>query len=172
MASKPTNFEVQKRVDKVFDMLMNGLPRARILQFASEKGWDVTDRTVDSYIRAARKLFAQAALTQKQEQIGIAISRLNNLYEKCMMIQDYKAALAVQKEMNTLLGLHEPAKQAIKIDDWRTRLLEDIQNGTIRLSDVIREFGSAQDLMSAINEPSLATRLFAAAGLQLQNSED
>jgi hypothetical protein len=62
-------------------------------------------------------------------------------------------------------------KHTLVLDDWRTRLLEDIQKGTVVLPDVIQAFGGQEDFVNAINEPSLATQLFAAAGLQLQDRQ-
>ena len=68
---------------------------------------------MDTYISAAKQLLIKQSETIHEEQLGLAISRLNNLHEKCIKIQDYKAALAVQKELNTLLGLHKPTKHEV-----------------------------------------------------------
>jgi hypothetical protein len=50
----------------------------------------------------------RAAAPKRQREIGKAAARLNQLYGKCMQIQDFKAALAVQREISTLFALYAP----------------------------------------------------------------
>ena len=105
---------------EIFNLLVLGTSRADILQYCSKKReeskiqtpqnvqWDVGERQIDEYIRHARKRLKQSASYQRDEMLGIAIERLNRLYKDNLKVQDYKGALAVQREINTLLGLHAP----------------------------------------------------------------
>lgn len=108
-ASKATNFEAQKRVNTVYRMLLLGVSRADIVEY-TEKEWQIAHSMTDEYIARANELFKAQAETVRDEQFGKAMARLQNLYEKNMKIQDYKAALATQKEINALLGLYAPTK--------------------------------------------------------------
>lgn len=112
-APKATDAEIMKRVNKVYALLLTGVSRADIIEYTEKNKWGVQDSTIDTYIRKANDRFAEQSRTVHDEQLGLAISRLNNLHEKCVKTQDYKAALMVQKELNTLLGLHKPTKHEV-----------------------------------------------------------
>lgn len=103
--------QANERVSKIYELKVLGLSRAEIIQYVSEKTeWNITDRQIDNYIlQATERLKAQAEY-ESNEQLGMAISRLNKLYQSNLKVQDYKGALAVQRELNSLLGLHAPQK--------------------------------------------------------------
>lgn len=105
---KATNAESAERVTKVYDLLILGLSRQEIMQYCS--AWQITTRQIDVYIQKATERLKTHADYQREEQLGIAINRLNKLYRDNLKVQDYKGALAVQKELNLLLGLHAPQK--------------------------------------------------------------
>ena len=55
MNRRTSNAEKEQRVATVYGLLTDGRSRYEIHQFAStESDWDVSDRTVDSYIACAR----------------------------------------------------------------------------------------------------------------------
>lgn len=81
---------------------------------------------------------------------------------------DWRAAVEFLKRRDSK---NWSATQTVAIHDWRMQLLEDIQSGAVKLDAVLQAFGGKDDFESAINEPSLAARLFAAAGYQLQDAE-
>jgi arsenate reductase-like glutaredoxin family protein len=112
-AKKSTKFEVKKRVMKVFDLLAKGVSRADIIQFAAKSEWDVSIRTVDTYIQRAHTLFSKHSQIKIDQETGLAIHQLRNLYESNMKIHDYKTALATRKELSELLGLYQPKKTQI-----------------------------------------------------------
>jgi len=103
--AKKTEAET-KRVDKVIDLLCTGLTAAEVEKFVIEKtDWNIKPQTVGRYIReATKKILARGDFDPKY-QMGQAIIRLDEMYKRSMVIQDFKAATAVQKEMNRLLGL-------------------------------------------------------------------
>jgi len=107
--AKATNAEVKKRIKQVSKMLLRGLSRAEIIQYAAEY-WEIEERQVDTYINRANKGFAKSSIFDTSEQLGIASQRLTDLYGKNMRIDDYKAALAVQKELTRLLGIDAPQR--------------------------------------------------------------
>jgi hypothetical protein len=106
---KSTIFEVQKRVNTVYKMLLLGVSRADICEYALTN-WNISDGQTDRYIADANDVFKTQSQYIRDDEFGKALSRLQNLYEKNMKIQDYKAALATQKEINTLIGLYPAAK--------------------------------------------------------------
>jgi hypothetical protein len=62
-----------------------------------------------SAIAEARLRILIAARWQRDEQLGTALVRLNDIYRRALSAQDAKTALAVQKELNRLLDLYRPA---------------------------------------------------------------
>lgn len=106
---KATNHEAEKRVNLVYKMLLLGVSRADIIDYATNN-WNIGAAMTDKYIAEANAIFKQQAEYIREDEFGKAVSRLQNLYEKNMKIQDYKAALATQKELNELLGMY-PAKK-------------------------------------------------------------
>lgn len=104
--------EVESRVTTIFGLMLNGASRKEIIQYSTEK-WDITDRQTDSYIKRARELYEEEMQSTREQHIGLAYARLNGLYMKTTKVQDYRSALAVQREINILLGLHAPTKQEV-----------------------------------------------------------
>ncbi len=113
--AKSSSAIVDTRVNQIYNLILSGANRGDIIQFATDKEWGVTDRAVDLYIQRAREEMAAHAKDYREanQLHDIAINRLNSLYAKSLKIQDYKTALAVQKEMHALFGLYPPTRQEI-----------------------------------------------------------
>lgn len=110
--AKSTKAETKRRIKAVSKLLLNGASRADILQYAIES-WNISEPQTDKYIASANKGFAQSAVFSSDEQIGIAINRLNRLYMYHLENKDYRDALTVQKEINKLFGLYAPEKKEL-----------------------------------------------------------
>ena len=111
-----SKYQKVKRVEAVLDLMIMGLSTKEIRETALGEeaaggyGWKITERTLENYIAAASKLLIEASKKsqeQREAQLGLAIARLNDLYSRNMTIQDYKAALATQKELNVLHGFRK-----------------------------------------------------------------
>lgn len=112
MAKKSTKAEVKRRIRAISKLLLNGASRADILQYAIEL-WSISEAMVDKYIAKANEGFKQSAAFNNDAEVGKAINRLNRLYMAHIENKDYREALAVQKELNKLLGLYAPEKKEI-----------------------------------------------------------
>jgi len=107
---------IDARTDTVLNLIVMGLTRREILRYVTKDAdppWDVCNRSVDRYIAAAKKIIEKAAEVNIQRELGLSSKRLEDLYKRNISIQDYKGALAVQKERNELFGLK---KQGIDIN--------------------------------------------------------
>lgn len=152
-SQKPTAVEKDKRVNQVLKLLLNGLSRAEICQFVSEKtDWNVDERTIDRYIAEANAIFKEKSNIIREQEIGKSLLRLENLYARNMQITDFKAALAVQKEINAMLGLNAP--KSIELTTWETKALEYIRDGRVKYAAMVAEYGE-----------DLAADLFRKAGV-------
>jgi hypothetical protein len=139
--NKSTQAEKEARLNKVYELLISGATRYQIHQYANQKTeWDVAERQIDHYIAEANTLIAQEAEFHRAREFGRGVAALNDLYQRCMKVQDYARALAVRRELNSLLGLHPDKTQTLKIegiDDAQLKVLVDAlaQRGK-RASDV------------------------------------
>jgi len=106
---KSTDAEIEIRVAKVYDMLIEGTPRPKILQFGSTT-WGVSDRTTDEYIKRAKTFLVEQNEKDRDLNRALAIQRLNNIYFRCMKVQDFQRAIAAQKELNQLQDLYAPTR--------------------------------------------------------------
>lgn len=65
---------------------------------------------IDHYLAEARRLIAEIAKVDVDSELGAAILRLRDLYERSVRIQDVKTALATQKEIAKFLDLYGHAR--------------------------------------------------------------
>jgi hypothetical protein len=94
------------------------------------KGKGQSDEDIMDAMDAALYYYRTLAEFSPEEEMGKAYSRLNLLFMSCMKIQDYKGALAVQRELNRLLSLggkgepDDPIKNARIIEASINQILE------------------------------------------------
>jgi len=108
---KATNAEASQRTRAVYEKLVQGASRAEILQYVAKEAWGINERSIDYYIQRATKKLEKEAAPAREIELGKAKARLAMLFARSLQIKDYKGALAIQKEINTLLGLNAPARQ-------------------------------------------------------------
>ena len=140
--AKATSAEVDKRVQQVYKSLLAGLTRPQIiLRYAST--WEVSDRQIDTYIKRAGELLAQESSFHRKQEFGKAKGRLDALFRQARKDKDTRAAVAVQKEINTLLSLYLPPPvqtlQLLGVDREMVALLDaELQAHGMTLSRVIQ----------------------------------
>jgi hypothetical protein len=98
--------------DQVTLLLLNGTAADKVENFCAQKGLDPA--AAAELVTDARNRITIAADYQRDEQIGTAVLRLNDLYQKAAVAKppDHKSALAAQRELNKLLGLYAGGGQA------------------------------------------------------------
>jgi len=109
MAKKSTDAEMEIRHATVAEMIVKGQSRQDILQYGS-KEWNVSDRTIDSYIDAAWSKIKSSVDKDVDKQVQLALSRYEDLYKRSFQIQDYRECRQVQNDIVKLLGLAEAQK--------------------------------------------------------------
>lgn len=113
MPGKTEKAERIKRVDAVFDLLIAGARRRDIIEYAQKNNWGVVPATIDTYIRSANDKLIQESQANREQELGRAINRLHNLYARASRVNDFRTALAAQRELSLLLGLHAPTRQVL-----------------------------------------------------------
>lgn len=107
--AKATNAQTTRRVTAIYKLILLGADRESIMQYVTKEGWDVETRMIDDYAARARKLLIELTKTDRENQLALARARLNLLFAKTVALNDYKTALAIQKDINALEGLYAPA---------------------------------------------------------------
>src|SRR5512132_2760108 len=93
--------------DRVVLLLVNGMNAEQAEAFAVQSGAD--PETARQVVSDARKRITVAADYTRDEQIGRAVMRLDDLYAKSIAGQDIRTALQAQRELNRLLDLYAGA---------------------------------------------------------------
>lgn len=157
--NKITNIERDRRVTIVYDLLVLGTSRAQILQYATNKEWNVRTRQIDNYIKQANDHFVKESQSHREAELGKARRRLEDLYQKTMKVQDYQRALAVQREINALFGLYAPEKH--ELITWEDEIIALLREGKVTSEQVRAEIGN-----------ELAENLFKRTGLSIAVSRE
>ena len=106
-----TKEEIDKRIERIYQMLLLGVRPREIWRSLSENTKNPYTQPFHVFERdlsKARALLEKDAAPQRKETLSRNKARLEWLFMKSVGIQDYKGALAVVREMNELLGLHKP----------------------------------------------------------------
>lgn len=116
MAKKGSkNKPSQKQLEQVFDWLISGATRDEIARYvAAKKDWAITPKDLAGLIVQAGEMVEDMAEPLRDQARGTAIARLNLIYKRSIALQDYKVAIAAQKEINDLLGLAGAAAEKRK----------------------------------------------------------
>ncbi len=113
-ARKSTKAEVAQRVEEVFRLRLGGAELADIRQFASapEQQWDVSDRQLWRYIRAADRLVKRRFDARAEHLLARHCLQRRLLYAHAMGAGDFGTALRVLQDEAKLEGLYPPTKIA------------------------------------------------------------
>lgn len=110
-APKPTRAEREARITEVFKLLIIGLARHDIVRYVADRTiWNLKERAIDYLIARATARFEAHAKVRRDQELGKAIARLNDLYSRTHRVQDFKTCLMAQRELNELLGLYAPKR--------------------------------------------------------------
>ena len=82
------------------------------------------NKIIDMYIQRARNIIRNYSKQKREDIINTGLARLDMLFARSMNIQDYKGALAAQKEIHDLTGVRAPREQKIIGDKDNPLILE------------------------------------------------
>lgn len=126
---KSTDAQIEIRRRIAFKLLLNGASRQELKQYyalefkkTGNEYWNVADRTISSDIAAFKKEMEKLAIIHREEELGLARARLDNLYRRASNDNDIKTALAIEKTRIELFRLNEV------LSDESDELLEELIN--------------------------------------------
>jgi hypothetical protein len=137
---KATKAEAMNRLREVTKLLLAGAEFAEIRQFAAERQWGITDRSIRRYMEAAYKRMADASKRDSKQLLGRHLMQRRALYARCLKQGDHRTALNVLKDEAALQGIYPPTKIAPTTPDgqhpypglrqpafsWRERLVRTV----------------------------------------------
>jgi hypothetical protein len=91
-------------LNKIVLLVVSGLSEDAVI-CACQDNLGLPDADAKAAYAEARRRVCLAAQYHPDEQLGVSITRLNDLYARSLKIQDTKTALSVQKELNRLMDL-------------------------------------------------------------------
>ncbi len=96
--------------DRVVLLLVNGMSAEAAESYCLQQG--VAPESAKEIVAEARKRVTVAADYTRDEQLGKAVIRLNDLYAKAIAGQDIRTALQAQRELNRLLSLYADSRRS------------------------------------------------------------
>lgn len=96
--------------DQIVLLIVGGLD-AEALKVACVKTLGVKPQAVAHVLKEARRRITRAADYNRDEQLGTAITRLNDLFARAIREGDLKTSLTAQREIDKLLGLYAAASE-------------------------------------------------------------
>ncbi len=97
--------------DQIIILLCNGFTDSQILE--SLKQQNVSPDKSKDLLEQAKRSIAIASDYDQSEQIGKAITRINEIFKLAQATKDIKTALQAQRELNKLLGLYKAERKQI-----------------------------------------------------------
>ena len=112
--TKLTTVEILSRVDHIIDLLAQNKKRAQIMKDKVVLEWDMTQSSIDKYIKHARDDIALNSKQARSEHLSRSILNLTYLYKinlelasATKEVQYFRLCLDIQKELDRVLKLDE-----------------------------------------------------------------
>jgi hypothetical protein len=112
--NKANKAEVQRRTNVILDLLLDGLRRHEVLQYASKQtDWSLSDRQIDEYISRANEAIENHRSEERAKRINKTEMRLEKLLTRALSKQDHRLVRLVLEDIRKLFGLDAPTKHAL-----------------------------------------------------------
>jgi len=109
---KATKAQIKQRVELVLKLRILGASFAEIRTFADEtdpdsgRPWKVSSRQLWRYVHASDKLLGKSLEKDREKLVNLHLGMRQAMYARAMEGGDYRSALAILKDIDTLLGLY------------------------------------------------------------------
>lgn len=120
---KTTAADVERRVSAVYEKVIRGWTRRRILRFSAEE-WQLSGRQTDTYIqRVNEEIKKTYGADHRKRLLQGQMAKLDHLYHKNYDRKDYKECRGIIESVNKLFGLNEAVK--IEVEQINEIILTD-----------------------------------------------
>lgn len=97
---------VEQRINELVKMLLKGSDREEMFLYCSEN-YGIGERQTDNYIQRAKDKIELSVKKSVEYDYSKAVRRYEDLYKASLNKEDFRTALAVNKELTTLQGLYK-----------------------------------------------------------------
>ena len=105
MAKKATNIEIDRRIHKIYDLLLLGNSKTQIARYCAEN-YSVSLRQTEEYLSRARILQEQDAQLERPQWLVGAIARL----------ADYERRASMENQLQTAIRAVEMQAKLLRFD--------------------------------------------------------
>jgi len=102
---KADTAEAARRVDEILRIRLDGAQFHDVVQFAAEKGWDLQERQVRTYIRRADGLLVERQEKSRRRLLARHLAQREALFARAVNAADLRTALAIADSTAKLQGL-------------------------------------------------------------------
>jgi molecular chaperone DnaK (HSP70) len=152
-------------VAKVEEAILAGFPRSAIQQLAANEKWAHPDtpetplhpRAIDRYIREAKDNLAASYEKRREVHMGIADRRLEFLYTRAVRSNDYRTALAVEKQRQRIHEIGTTIKHEHGGDPEGTPIQHAISDAKASLEERLTQIAARRHEVEEIQAGETAT---------------
>lgn len=109
---KSDSSEMEKRVNTVYLMLLQGFQRKQIIQYCSEQ-FKIGERQTDEYLGKAREIIKSNIDCDTSNKKNEVLNQFYDLYQKNYALEDYRECKSVLLAIASILGVEAPKKTDI-----------------------------------------------------------
>lgn len=138
--AKSTKVEVDRRVEIIFEMIIDGWSGMQIARYISanmalndghpdkkdELDWSVTERQIYEYYAKAEKLIEEYRLPKREAMLHKAIIRYENLMRRSIAAKDFRTAKSIQERIDKLNGLEAKQEISVKVEDSKIDIVRTV----------------------------------------------
>src|SRR5688572_5893017 len=117
--AKSDKITVAKRVQDVSKLILMGAAHSDIEAFGTERGWNVSRRQLQRYVKIAHEQMAKASLQNRQQLIGRHVLQRRALFARALKAGDLRTALQAVKDEAQLQGVYPGKGSAASADSER-----------------------------------------------------
>ncbi len=114
---KSTDAEIELRIATVYEMVVKGCSRKYIVRYCAEN-YKIESRQVDVYLKRVHdEIKENFSKEDKEKLISNCLARLNDLYVKSYIIEDFRECRNIIETESKLIGLNAPTLKAVDFTD-------------------------------------------------------
>jgi hypothetical protein len=141
-APRSSKAEIQLRVDQTVTLILEGKATRDIVRYGSQN-WGLSRRQIEKYIAVATRRIEQAGDRKTSLAYGMAVARLERLFNLSLNGAEIQNAIQVLKELHKLQGLHKIERSEQSPEEFARRLWIQMQQmEAVTLGKCIQCLGS------------------------------
>lgn len=123
---KSDSSEMDKRVNIVYLMLLQGFQRKQIIQYCADN-FQIGERQTDEYLGKAREIIKSNIDCDTSSKRNEILNQFYDLYQKNYALEDYRECRNLLTNISNILGVEAPKKTDITSNGETIKVPTSIQ---------------------------------------------